>query len=79
MYYSSPCEIMRLEACSSKQNCGKIDFCRFQCDKVAESPDVTDVTFFFFLQSPGIFDPSRLQRLSHGLYFTYKYKKNTVT
>ena len=28
-----------------------------------------------FLQSPGIFDPFRLQRLSHGLYFTYKYKK----
>ena len=34
MYYSSPCEIMRLEAYPSKQNFGKIDFCRFQRDKV---------------------------------------------
>jgi hypothetical protein len=28
-----------------------------------------------FLQSPGIFDSSRLRRLLHGQYSTYKYKK----
>jgi len=33
---------------------------------------------FFFLQSPGIFDSLALQRLSHGLCFIHKYKKNTV-
>ena len=60
MYDSSPCEILRLEAYASKQNCGMIDFCRFQRDKVtrtcekpwAESPansDVTGVTFFYNL------------------------------
>jgi hypothetical protein len=47
---------MRLEAYPLKQNCGKIDFCR---DKVTRTC------------GPGIFDPPRWQRLSHGLYFTY--------
>ena len=61
MYFSSACEIMRLKAYPWKQNCGKIDFCRFQlrdkvtrtCEKPwAESPansDVTGVTFFYNL------------------------------
>ena len=81
MYYSSPCKIMRLEAYPSKQNYGKIDFCRFQRTKRREpvgSPEPKTRLALLFSQSPEIFDPSRLQRLSGGLYFTYQYQKNTV-
>ena len=31
-----------------------------------------------FLQTPGIFDYSRLRRLLHSQYSTYKYKENTL-
>jgi len=88
MYYSSPCEIMRLEAYPSKQNFRKIDFCRFQHDKVmwtcgkpwAESPansDVTGVTFFYNLLEFS----TPLDCKGSRMFYTspINTKKNTVT
>jgi len=55
MYCSSLCEILRLEAHASKQDCRKIDFCHFKRDKgdanlwdLPNSPANSDVTWRYF-------------------------------